>query len=224
MSTPKSATRWRFMLVGSSLVVAVGLVITLARSHTESSTDLGDQTGDAERRLAKLESELRILRGNMLKDAPQPKQGPLLDDTAPQATAHPEPLDAPGAEDAQVLSPRERLEAERRRAEEARAIVLQELNDRVDTEPLDPTWRVETERSIHRVVPDHLGPNVELEEVLCASTLCRVGLSHPQQERIPNEEILQLVHDEEGLGHLGMSFDYSEKGYTTLYLRRNEGR
>ncbi|WP_437895542.1 hypothetical protein [Sorangium sp. So ce124] len=113
-------------------------------------------------------------------------------------------------------------EEEERSLHEARIAFWDKLSARVDAEPPDPTWRRETEPVITRVIPEQLGPQVSVHDVVCASSLCRAKLTHPEWPRIPNDKFLQFSLNRGSLGPMEIQLDTREKGATVLFFLRRE--
>jgi hypothetical protein len=61
-----------------------------------------------------------------------------------------------------------------------------------------------------------------VDQVFCASSLCRARVSHPTWPRIPNDRLVKFAMNRESLGTMEMQLDGSEQGATTLYFLRKE--
>ena len=113
-------------------------------------------------------------------------------------------------------------EEEARRDDEERARFLDELSRRVDTEPVEGAWRHDTESGIRRLISEHLGSHVTVSEATCASSLCRVKLSHPEWPHIPQDKMFKFDTNRASLGTSQIQFDTRKDRATTLYFMRDE--
>ncbi len=169
-----------------------------------------------ERRLAALEREIQRLRVAVAvrpashAEEGQPDKGHLLNTQT-------------GSEQSEA-TPRtpEEIEQAERRAEEARSEFLDGLSDKLATEAFDPSWRVENERTITRLIPERFGSDVTVDEVSCASTLCRARLTHPGSPRLPQDKLAMFFMDRESLGSMGIQLDTRADGVTTMYFVRED--
>lgn len=67
---------------------------------------------------------------------------------------------------------------------ERQAVQLAELNNRVESEPIDRSWSISTERTIQHVFDAGMAPGSSITSVKCASTLCRVHVAHGSDEAL----------------------------------------
>lgn len=97
---------------------------------------------------------------------------------------------------------------------------LDELEERFKAEPVDRAWRLEKESALQTTAGVLQGSGVSLEQAQCASSMCKVKLSHPSLRRPPRPAIidfLMAVHKEGSpLTRLAFNFKY-EDGATILY-------
>ncbi len=105
-------------------------------------------------------------------------------------------------------------------AQEARIQHFDELSGRVDREVVDGAWRHETEGPLRQLMSQHLGPKVRVSEATCASTLCRVKLSHPDFARIPPGFMFAFDVARAPLAVTEVEYDNREERVTTLYFKR----
>jgi hypothetical protein len=130
-----------------------------------------------------------------------------------------------GGENAEALGSAEtgdelELEDEELLAEEARTEHFDELSRRIDGEVVDGAWRHETEGPLARLMSQHLGPKVSVSEATCASTFCRVKLSHPDWARIPPGSTFAFDLARASLEVTDVQYDNRSEHVTTLYFRR----
>jgi hypothetical protein len=101
-----------------------------------------------------------------------------------------------------------------------REAYLSELEDRFKAEPVDRAFRLEKEAALQLTGGALAGSGVSLESAECASSMCKVKLTHPSLRRPPRTAIidfLRAVHAEGSpLTRLAFNFKY-EDGATTLY-------
>jgi len=110
--------------------------------------------------------------------------------------------------------------AEERQARETENAFWAELQARVDAEVVDAAWRRETEPVITKVISAQLSPEVRVDQVFCASSLCRVTLSHPSWPVIPSDRLGRFALNRESLGSMEMQLDGRKAGESTLYFLR----
>lgn len=126
--------------------------------------------------------------------------------------------EASGAAEEISAAPTPDEERERQRAE--REAFLAELDERVATEPVDHAFRSEKESAITSATATLGAHGVALEKAECASSTCKIRLSHPSHDRLPRGaamEFLKAVHAPgSALTQLAFNFKY-ENGATVLY-------
>jgi hypothetical protein len=122
----------------------------------------------------------------------------------------------PTTEQASALTPAEKRETQRAERE----AFLHELDQRVATEPLDPTFRSEKVAAITSMAATLSNQGVTLEKAECASSICKISLSHPSHKRLPRTAAMQFLKAAHtpgsGLTRLAFNFKY-EDGATILY-------
>ena len=95
-----------------------------------------------------------------------------------------------------------------------------ELSRRIDTEVVDGAWRHATEEPLKRLIAEHLGPKVSVAGVTCASTFCRLRLSHPEMPRVPASSMFAFDLARSSLDVTEVEYDNRDEGVTTLYFKR----
>ncbi len=126
-------------------------------------------------------------------------------------------LDSPGVSEVGAeLEP----DDEEHLAEEARIQHFDALSRRIDGEVVDGAWRHETEEPLKRLMVQHLGPKVGVAEATCASTHCRVKLTHPEWSRIPPGWTFAFDLARASLEVTEAQYDNRDEGVTTLYFKR----
>lgn len=160
-----------------------------------------------ERRIVALEREVRSLRAALLQAAPSPGSPSSKDNSNQQ----PVPL-------AQLPTVADNADGDRE-SEVARGEFLDGLSDKLDTEPIDPRWRSDTESEITQVLPDRFGPDVTVDNVACASSICRARVSHPGSPHLPDDKLRAFTTRRGGL-LMEMQLDTRQEGVTTLYFLR----
>jgi len=97
---------------------------------------------------------------------------------------------------------------------------LDELEARFKAEPVHRAWQLEKESALQSTAGVFRGSGVILEHAQCASSMCKVELSHPSLRRLPRTAVvdfLMAVHAEGSpLTRFAFNFKY-EDGATTLY-------
>lgn len=219
--TERRSAWWRVVPLG---IFLVGLGILWGRSierrrsvattavASTASNAVRNRTAISEQRLVALEREVRRLRAvNVLRPS-QPSEMEAADEhSASEAVAEdntpPEPVD---------LAERDRL------AEAARRDFLDRLSDELATEPFDQGWRRDTERVISELLPERFGSEIAVDDISCASSLCRARLTHPGSTRLPENKLMAFLTERESLGGMEIHFDTGDNGVTTLYFLRAE--
>ncbi|WP_437946645.1 hypothetical protein WME98_37985 [Sorangium sp. So ce296] len=97
----------------------------------------------------------------------------------------------------------------------------QELSDRVEREPPDPRWRAEAEEELGAKLREALPREVQVTALACASTLCRLELSHPQMDTLSSALVEKLIA-RAVVGDMGTNFQRFP-GRTRVYLSRPPG-
>jgi hypothetical protein len=101
-----------------------------------------------------------------------------------------------------------------------REAFLDELEERFNAEPVNRAWQVEKESALQSTAGVLQASGVSLEHAQCASSMCKIKLSHPALRRPPRAAImdfLRAVHAEGSpLTRLAFNFKY-EDGKTILY-------
>lgn len=212
--TQGRATSWLVVPLGMLLV---GLGILLGR-FIERPAPAGTapkvvrkQSSTSEQRLAALEREVQSLRvANALRPSQPGETNSGDDDVDIEAVAETEahPPESIDLEEADRLAAR------------ARRGFLEQLSDKLDTEPFDQAWRQETERLISQLLPERFGPDIAVNNVSCASSLCRARVSHPGSTRLPEDKLMELLSGRKSLGNMEIQFDTRDDGVTTLYFLR----
>lgn len=170
------------------------------------------------RQLAALQQEVRTLRAANAALALQ--QQTAADAQRENLQAHAErAADEPDLpeRDAEHGDAEQRAREEQARQERIR--YFDELSRRVDTERIDGAWRHHTEAPLQQLLAQHLGPEISVAEATCASTYCRVKLSHPQSPLL-RASTFSFDLARASLEVTEVSFDHREEGTTTLYFKR----
>lgn len=125
---------------------------------------------------------------------------------------------ANGATEDTSVAPTPAEDRERQRVE--REVFLAELDERFATEPVNQAFRSENESAIANTAAALRGHGVTLEDAECASSMCKVRLSHPGHGRLPQSAVMELIKAAQtpgsALARLAFNFKY-EEGATTLY-------
>jgi hypothetical protein len=205
---------WWRLVPGGLLLVGLGVGVGWswhqpgqAPAPAASEAPLSERTAEA-KRLAALEREVRALRATL---TPRP----LPEDERPQEPSAQVLTSEPAAP--KLADPAEAA----RRGEQHRAEFLDALSRKVDTEPYDPRWRAETERSLLSVLPAQFGPDIAVEEAACAASVCRVRLRHPGSTRLPTDKVSKFLDHRGALANLELQVDAREQGTTTFYFVRD---
>jgi hypothetical protein len=201
---------WLALPAGVALVMS-GVVV--GRSSARSTTTIIKQEAEkapssdsSDQRLATLEREVARLRAERIALSRQ--DAPAKPD---EEVAKGEP--APG---------KPAPEEDERALEEGRAQFLDDLGDRLATEPLDPRWRAETERAISTLLPQRMGPGITVGDVACGSSICRAKVQHPQSPHLPDARLADFMLQRGPLASMQVNLDTRETGTTTLYFIREE--
>lgn len=173
-----------------------------AATHEGQATAEDPATTANERQVAALQHEVRRLRRANAGLALHARTAAEAGDELEDSQAREEQL---GSED---------------QARQARIEYFDQLSKRVDTEEVDGDWRHHTEAPLKDLLAEHLGREVSLAEVTCASTYCRVKLSHPQSPRLRSGPGFEFDLARASLEVTEVSFDNREEGATTLYFKR----
>ncbi len=209
---------WRIVAFAAVAAVFVGLGIFLERFFvlTGSTPPVGETTdGDFNERFLALERKVQRLRVAEIRQ-PSVRQASMqaaeqsaADEHAPadeaSNRAESEPVNAAGAEGLEKAAHREYLDG---------------LSDKLDTEPYDQGWRVETERALSSLMPERFGPGITVDQVSCASTLCRARLEHRGSARLPEDKLMNFLTNRGSLSTMEVHADTDEDGMTTLYFLR----
>jgi hypothetical protein len=125
-----------------------------------------------------------------------------------------------GAVDAADHSSAATPEEDRERQRAEQAAFLEELDDRLATEPVDPAFRSEKVTAISTTATVLRDQGITLEKAECASSICKIRFSHPEHNRLPRAaavQFLKAVHAPGSvLTKLAFNFKY-EDGATVLY-------
>lgn len=195
------------------LVVSVWFYTTRSdgQENAESVTQIQnahaeDNRGD-DARLAALERRMSQLQNNVQGSAHQSQPA----------------SEEPAAEESEPLDPAEMTEAERevyqaRRVQE-RAIYRSQVNDVIDTESIDVEWAPEAEDTLQSSVGASQLEGLQVHELECRSTLCRVELGFPTSVDA-NEVIGELSvapgFDMQGMADLEFEYDGTPRLYIFL--------
>ena len=129
---------------------------------------------------------------------------------------------ANGATEDNSVAPTPAEDRERQRAE--REAFLAELDERLATEPVNHAFRSESESAITSTAANLSAHGVTLEDAECASSTCKVRLSHPRHGRLPQSAVMELIKAAQtpgsALARLAFNFKY-EDGATILYGTTN---
>jgi len=208
---PRRFSIWLLALPAGVALVMSGVVVgrSSARSTTtiiQHEAEQASSSDSNDRRLTSLEEEVARLRAERLalsrKDAPAKPDEEI-------AKSEPAPSKPAPEEDEPAL-------------EERRAQFLDDLGDRLATEPLDPRWRAETERAISTLLPQRMGPGITVGDVSCGSSICRAKVQHPQSPHLPDARLADFMLQRGPLASMQVNLDTRETGTTTLYFIREE--
>lgn len=161
-----------------------------------------------DRRIAVLEQELRRLRAEVAVGAEERARSDGELEGAPRDVEQEPELD-PGETE--------------RAAAAGRLDYLDGLSERVEAEPRDARFSAQTEPALLRLLPEHLGADVQLKDVVCGSSVCRVKVSHPGSSRLSEERLTNFMLGRGALGELSVQLDVREDRETTLYFLRGDG-
>jgi hypothetical protein len=128
----------------------------------------------------------------------------------------------PGEDELEAADVGEDLEPEDEEhlAAEARIEHFDELSRRVDGEVVDGAWRHATQGPLERLMSQHLGSKLRVADATCASSFCRVKLSHPERSRISPAGLFEFDLARASLELTDVQYDNRDEGATTLYFRR----
>ncbi|WP_437726642.1 hypothetical protein [Sorangium sp. So ce861] len=215
---------WLLILL-AGIAASAGAYVWGRASAPPASAREGALRAEDGQRIAALEREVRRLRAATLKAAIPSQQGSAGEGAVePLGSARPRDRDAQDGDGFDSAGAHEQLdpEEEERSLREARIKFWDGLSDRVNTEPADPAWRRETAPVIARVIPEQLGPQVSVDEVVCSSSICRAKLTHPEWPRIPGDKLVQLSLRRGSLGTMELQMDTRQEGATVLFFLRRE--
>jgi hypothetical protein len=158
-----------------------------------------------------------ITANNGLDSDSRPTLFPAANEPTPTRT--PQPATQSQSPHDQVIS----KASENADASQTRSQLLDSLASRVSHESKDPLWSSKTEELLVDAFSPAKTPGTTLESTVCGSTLCRVTLTHTD-----NEAQMTLAHsifDKEPFASAsGVYYSYNRDGApaTTLYLLRRE--
>jgi|GEM_PF-1759745 len=213
---------WLIVLLVAVALAPIAYLLGRKSTPAASQPTAAGASEDGQR-LAVLESEIQGLRAATARATLASQQA-----VAEHATGAVVVAAAPrGGEEArrdQDDAVHEQLDPEEqaRRGDGERAAFLADLSRRVDTEPVDGAWRHDTETGIRRLISEYLGPKVSISEATCASSVCRVKLSHPEWPHLPQDKMIQFDSNRASLGTSQIQFDPSDERATTLYFMRDQ--
>jgi hypothetical protein len=217
MTNPRLS--WLFLsLTGAALALA-------AYAWGRSSSAPSVMASEAGPRIAALEREVRRLRAASNKATRPPVEvaaRPAANPVMGSEVAQPDGAWDNGEPAAPPVEEQTDPDEVARQAEEKRAKFFDELSQRIDTETIDGAWRHRTEGPLKRLLVQHLEPEASISEATCASSFCRVKLSHPNSSRIPSNKVFDFISDRTSLEVGEVLFDYREERVTTLYFKRGE--
>lgn len=219
--------RWslsRAALPAACLGLALGYVELRRESPapaSPSSNRVVRAAAPENERVAALEREVRLLRAAASSRSEQAEQGGAAVGESPERSVQ----EYAEEEAEEALTPAQRRQAREARIaadRAARGEFLQELDARIESEPVAPKWRATTQGLIADSFAKQLGSDVSVAASTCASTTCRVELEHPSQPRLPFAKLAELsMQRTEALGAMEMHYDVkSRDGATTVYLVR----
>jgi hypothetical protein len=203
----------RFAVYGLG-ALALGLSAWVVVERGEAAAQPSAQAGDATSvEVAALRREVAALRSESRREREQAERVLVTADSAP-ALAEGGPATTPPP--AQPASPTEVVRERAERAREVQRAAVTSLEARFTGEELDTAWSTDTERQIKGVVGATLG--AKLEEVECASTLCRVVVSHGSRQDQRN--LAEIRTHEPFQQGIYFDYDYDALKTTMFVLRR----
>jgi hypothetical protein len=127
----------------------------------------------------------------------------------------PEPLEQIQEPQAPELTPEEELQ----RAEAQSLAQVALLEGTVQTEVTDPQWTSAAETSLRTAFLSDELPNLQLTDVTCRTTICRLTLSH-DGSGAPDQSFRTLLRRAPWQGYGFVRIDQGESREVTVYLAR----
>ncbi len=220
---PKQRALWWFTVPAGIVLVASGVLVgrtsvgpTMTAAHEVSNNHLGPAD---EARIAAIERELRRLRVTLA----------AVSRAASQAASMPEARGEAGRDETGQgpieSAPEEGVDptAADRIAEAERTAFLDGLSTQLGAEPRGVDFDAQTVPTISRVLLQHLGPDVQISDVTCGSSICRAKLTHPESPRLAEDRLSDFMLQRDSLAEMSVQFDLRDEGITTLYFIRADG-
>ena len=203
----------RFAVLGMG-ALALGLTAWVVVERRETAAHPSARAGDVtsaevaalRREVAALRSESRQEREPAARVPSRADPAHALSEGSP-STISPQ---SPPATPTELV--RDRVE----RAREVQRAAVTSLEARFTGEELDTAWSTDTERQIKGVVATT--PGTKLEEADCASTLCRVVVSH--ESRQDQRNLAEIRTHEPFQQGIYFDYDYDALKTTMFVLRR----
>jgi hypothetical protein len=213
--------RWSWLLIPLSVstLAAAGYAWGHGSVPRQREAVVAVVKSDAQR-IAALEREVQSLRASNAQQAARlSREAPAVNAAI---AAVPPPAGERGDEHEPLdpTPPEETPEQQERRVQQVRIEHFDALDRRVDTELVDGRWRHETEQPLRQLMTKYLAPEITVSEATCASTLCRVKLSHPAWPHIPATKLFEFNVARASLEVTEIQYDNRADGTTTLYFKR----
>ncbi len=98
------------------------------------------------------------------------------------------------------------------------------INNTFLAEGSDPTWSSETISLVSGFFESEAGSNVDLSDIQCRKTLCKIEINKPSGSGVNDNFMLNFpMHVSKALGHATLFHEQNKDGSTriTMYLARN---
>lgn len=209
---------WWFAIPAGVALLAAGIYVgrTSVRPTAKATSDAGRSKRADDDRVESLEREMRRLREvvamqaaaheQRAEDRRPPGEPEWLSDPVP---SEPPPTPAVPHEDEAAIRAAQRD-------------FWDGLAERAASEPRDARFSNETEPLITQLLSHHLGANVNVSDVACASSICRAKVTHSDSPRLSEARLADFMLQRDSLASMSVQLDLREEGVTTLYFMRGE--
>lgn len=224
MTDVKQARAWLWLVVPMGVaLLASGVYVgrTWVRPTAQVTSHAERAKNEDEERIASLEQEMRRLRGMV---AMQAARAAAREENSEERVlgGTQEPPSEGEAENGAEERIAEPVEDERA-MRAAQLDFWDGLAEQVRMEPRDARFSGETEPLITRLLSQHLGSQVNVSEVACASSICRAKVVHSDSPRLSEARLADFMLQRESLASMSVQLDLREDGVTTLYFIRSDG-
>jgi hypothetical protein len=210
---------WFAIPVGIALLAAGGYVGRTWVRPTAKATSDGERSKRADdERIESLEREMRRLREVVAMQAAQAAAHEQVVAERMPRGEHEWPDDPAPREPPTPAEPHEDEGATRA----AQRDFWDGLAERAASEPRDARFSNETEPLITQLLSHHLGANVTVSDVACASSICRAKVTHPDSPRLAEARLADFMLQRDSLASMSVQLDLREEGVTMLYFMRGD--